>query len=176
MFQRRAIVPQMAYERFYRFCRLIDGIHKNINRIKVDLAPDLGVKSVHLFWIYELLMHSEGLTASELASRTMISRSLISREIEELRQEGYIQMSETSRGKRKNYNSHITLTEKGQVMAKSIAVLGNRFQLAAGKGISEEQLTVFYDVLEKLSSNLSEISKEFDFSDGGFSSENITIR
>ena len=154
----------MNYDRFYKFCLMIDGIHKNINRLKVDLAPDLGVKSVHIFWVYELLLHSEGLTATELASKTMISRSLISREIEDLHREGYIDMLKTSHGKRKNYNSRIFLTEKGKNLARDISVYGNNIQLIADENITEEELTSFYATLEKLSDNLCKISKEFDSS------------
>ena len=155
-------LPQINYDRFYKFCLLVDGIHKNINRLKVDVAPELGVKSVHIFWVYELLLHEEGLTAAELASRTMISRSLISREIEELYEQGYIDMCKTAHGKRKNYNSRILLTEKGKTLARSISELGVQIQLAADTNISEEELRSFYNTLEKLSENLCTISKEAD--------------
>ena len=157
-------MPHLDYDRFYRFCLLIDGIHKNINRLKVDLAPDLGVKSVHIFWVYELLLHEEGLTAAELASKTMISRSLISREIEDLYELGYIDMCKTAHGKRKNYNSRIYLTEKGITLAKSISGLGNQIQSSADKNITDEELSSFYSTLEKLSENLSEISQIVDVS------------
>lgn len=152
----------MDYDRFYKFCLMIDGIHKNINRLKVDIAPDLGVKSVHIFWVYELLLHSEGLTATELASKTMISRSLISREIEDLQREGYIDMSKTAHGKRKNYNSRIFLTEKGKTLARNISEYGNKLQLIADENITQEELISFYVTLEKLSGNLCKISKELD--------------
>ncbi|MBQ9805350.1 MAG: winged helix-turn-helix transcriptional regulator [Clostridia bacterium] len=157
-------MQQLNYDRFYRFCLLIDGIHKNINRLKIDLAPDLGVKSVHIFWVYELLLHEDGLTAAELASKTMISRSLISREIEDLYELGYIDMCKTAHGKRKNYNSRIYLTEKGKDLAKSISDLGNQIQFAADKNITEEELSSFYSTLEKLSENLLEISQLVDVS------------
>jgi len=163
MEQRERVKSQyMHYDRFYKFCLLIDSVHKNINRLKVELAPNLGVKSVHIFWIYELLLHSDGLTATELATRTMISRSLISREIEDLYREGYVEMNQTSRGKRKNYNARITLTEKGSELAKSISHLGNRVQNMADVEITEEELMAFYATMEKLSVNLDNIAKEFD--------------
>ena len=157
--------PPMSMHRFYKFCLLIDGIHKNIYKLKVDLAPYLGVKSVHIFWIYELLSHSDGLTAAELASRSMISRSLISREIEELRREGYICIEETAHGKRKNYNSRITLTQAGRNMANYISSLGVRIQQSADLGITEEELKSFYLTLEKLSTNLARISQEIEFAE-----------
>ena len=75
----------METVRFEKFTLLIDGIHKSINKIKFDTAPYLGVKSVHVFWIYELSFHSEGLTAAEIAAVSMVDRSLISREIAALK-------------------------------------------------------------------------------------------
>lgn len=152
----------MPNERFYRFALLIDSVHKCINRLKVDIAPRCGVKSVHIFWIYELCAHPEGLTAAELASRSMISRSLISREIEELQKDGYIQMSETARGKRKNYNSRIVLTEKGKVLAGYITDEGIRVQNIACRGISHQDLVIFYTTLDKIYKNLCTVTIEQD--------------
>ena len=150
----------MIAERFYLFTLLIDGVHKCIHKIKIDTAPDFGVKSVHIFWIYELRAHPEGLTAAELASRSMISRSLVSRELEMLLKEGYIQMPMTAHGKRKNYNSRITLTEKGEALANAISEEGMRVQSDVNEGISEEEMTAFYVTLEKLHRNLRRVAKE----------------
>lgn len=146
--------------RFYRFVLLIDGVHKCIQKLRFDTAPYFGVKSVHIFWIYELMAHPEGLNAAELASRSMISRSLVSREIEELLKDGYIVMQETARGKRKNYNSRITLTEKGKELATMIMGEGMKVQNAASAGISDEELASFYNTLEKLHQNLCTIASE----------------
>ncbi|MBO5295845.1 MAG: hypothetical protein J6B71_11485 [Clostridia bacterium] len=150
----------MIVERFYLFTLLIDGVHKCIHKIKIDTAPYFGVKSVHIFWIYELRAHPEGLTAAELASRSMISRSLVSRELEMLLQDGYIQMPMMAHGKRKNYNSRITLTEKGEALANAISEEGLRVQGDVNDGISEEEMTAFYVTLEKLHRNLRRVAKE----------------
>lgn len=149
-------------ERFYLFVLRINSISKYINKLKFDFAPQLGVKNVHIFWLYELYIHPEGLTASELASRAMISRSLISREIENLLENGYIQMQKNSKGKRMNYNAHITLTEKGMNLAKNISKKGMEVQARVNRGISEEDLIIFYDTLEKLQNNLRSISEEWE--------------
>ena len=137
-----------SQQRFYIFTQLIDGIHKCIHKLKIDTAPYLGVKSVHIFWVYELYLHPEGLTAAELASRSMISRSLISREIESLQKDGFIEIHETAHGKRKNYNSHITLTESGKQLARSIMTEGLTVQSGVRAGISDEELAAFYKTLE----------------------------
>lgn len=154
--------PTMMKERFYLFVLRINSISKYINKLKFDFAPQLGVKNVHIFWLYELYIHPEGLTASELASRAMISRSLISREIENLLENGYIQMQKNSKGKRMNYNAHITLTEKGVNLAQNISKKGMEVQSRVNRGISEEDLIIFYDTLEKLQNNLRIISEEWE--------------
>lgn len=154
-----------SQQRFYIFTQLIDGVHKCIHKLKLDTAPYLGVKSVHIFWVYELYMHPEGLTAAELASRSMISRSLISREIESLQADGYIEIHETAHGKRKNYNSHITLTESGRALAQSITKEALTVQEGVRAGISDEELAAFYATLEKLYDNIKKVTLEREASE-----------
>ena len=83
----REVSRSLENVRFEKFTLLIDGIHKSISKLKIDTAPYLGVKSVHVFWVYELSLHPEGLTAAEIAAVRMVDRSLISREIAALKKE-----------------------------------------------------------------------------------------
>ena len=149
----------MELERFGKFTLLIDGIYKNIHKIKLDTAPYLGVKSVHVFWIYSLRTHPEGLTATELAALSEIDRSLVSREVAKLCADGYI-MSVGGTGKRKNYNSRLVLTEKGMELAEYIRREAMDVQKRADDGISDGELELFYTVLEKLYNNFVKITKE----------------
>ena len=148
----------MESERFRRFTLLVDSIHKSVQKIKNNKASDFGVKGVHTLWVYELLCHPEGMTASELATKSMIDRSLISREIEPLKAKGYITAEEVV-GKR-SYNSKIRLTEKGKEIARRIGDIAIEIQKLADMGIDEEELIRFYVTLEKISSNLSGIAEE----------------
>ncbi len=150
----------MGSERINRFIHLVDGIHKNIQKIKLSTAPILGVKSVHVFWISDLFSHPEGLTAAELASNGKISRSLVSRELSDLHKKGYILIAQGGGTKRGNYNSRIFLTEKGVSLAKTILGIEQRIQKEARSGISDEELMVFYRTLEKFNSNLRIISED----------------
>ena len=150
----------MINNRFYKFVLLIDGVHKMVHKLRLDTAPYFGVKSVHIFWIYELCTAPEGLTAAELAAKSSISRSLVSRELEMLLADGYVEVQETARGKRKNYNSRITLTQKGRDLAAYIASEGMKVQHAVDIGIDEEELSAFYVTLEKLYHNLCVVAKE----------------
>ncbi len=146
----------MEHVRFKKFTLLIDGIHKSVHSLKMTVAPDLGVKGVHILWVYELLHIPEGLTAAELASRSKVNRSLVSREIEALISGGYI--STASEGGSR-YNEKYSLTDKGRALAVRIHEEVVAVQKAAGFGISEEELISFYSTLEKLNNNFSNIEK-----------------
>jgi DNA-binding MarR family transcriptional regulator len=115
---------------------------------------------VHLFWIYELMAHPDGLTAAALAAKNKVDRSLISREIEELRENGCVEFGEGGGEKRKNYNSRIRLTEKGWALGESITEVAMAVQNAADMGVSEEELVSFYRTLEKLNLNLATIAEQ----------------
>ena len=145
-------------DRFESFILFIDVIHKSINRLKTDIAPQSPIKSVHTMWLYELLRNPDGLTATEIASKTMIDRSLVSREISALIREGFVK-SDTEDRKR-NYNSRITLTEKGKGLAEHIAAAALEIQNAVGHNIDKDELSVFYSVLERIYNNIDEISNK----------------
>ena len=146
----------MESVRFEKFTLLIDGIHKSINKIKFDTAPYLGIKSVHVLWIYELSLHPEGLTAAEIAAVSMVDRSLVSREIAALKKNGYVESEETEN--KRNYNARITLTDKGVELAERITEEAVRVQAEADAGISPEELETFYSTLEKLYTNFASIT------------------
>ena len=145
-------------DRFESFILFIDAIHKSINKIKTYIAPDSSVKSVHTMWLYELLRNPEGLTATEIASKTKIDRSLVSREISTLMREGYVECSHIT-GKR-SYNSLITLTEKGRELALQIADSALCIQNSVSFNITKDELSVFYSVLERIYSNIEAISNK----------------
>ena len=149
----------MELERFGKFTLLIDGIYKSIHKIKLDTAPYLGIKSVHVFWVYSLRKHPEGLTSTELAALSEIDRSLVSREVAKLCADGYITYVGGS-DKRRNYNSHLVLTEKGLELAEYIRKEALKIQNQADEGISAEELAVFYSVMEKLNANFAKVIKE----------------
>lgn len=150
----------MGTDRINKFTQLVDGVHKNVQKIKLSVAPYLGVKSVHVFWIADLFSHPEGLTAAELASNGKISRSLVSRELTDLHKRGYILISQGGGAKRGNYNSRIFLTEKGVALAKNISAIEQRVLKEVRNGISDEELIIFYRTLEKFNGNLKKIADD----------------
>ena len=147
----------MEQVRFEKFTLLIDGIHKSIHNLKITIAPHLGVKGVHVLWVWELLKNPDGLTAAELAMRSMVNRSLVSREIEALREGGYVVLSLDGGNK---YNGKLRLTDKGRELAENIGGEVMRIQNAVDEGIDKEELDAFYKTLEKLNDNFKKYNAE----------------
>lgn len=137
----------MEKTRYGRFTLLIDGIHKSIGKLKIDRVRRLGIKSVHVPWLYHLSLHPDGMTATEIASVSMVDRSLVSREIAELKSKGYI-----ARRQRR-----YTLTEEGARVTDELVKLMCEVQAEVDDGISEDELSAFYETLEKLYRNFNTI-------------------
>lgn len=135
---------------------MIDATHKCISKIKQELILDSEVKSVHTFWLYVLLKHKDGLTASELAAKSKIDRSLVSREMQALYKSGYIEIEQA--GKKRGYNSRITLTEEGTRVAKIISDAAYKIQSAVSREISDSELASFYSTFEKIYTGLERFS------------------
>ena len=144
--------------RFEKFALLIDGVQKCIQKFKMSIAPTHGVKGVHVLWIYELFIHPDGLTSAELAVKSNIDPSLISRELASLKRKGYITREATP--SKRNYNSRITLTDDGKLLGGKIQELALDVQERVGRGVSIEELSVFYSVLERLHDNLEKFIEE----------------
>ena len=143
--------------RFERFIYLIEGIHKSIGRIKFDTVPDLGIKSVHVMWLYKLLRHPDGLTASELAAASTVDPSLVSREITALKKSGYIE-AEGGAGKRA-YNARLRLTPAGREIAERIREEAVRVQQEVSREVGECELEAFYTTLEAIHSGFSRLTE-----------------
>ena len=102
----------MPKDRFSEFVFKVERLSKCLKKLEMMTAERLGIKEVHIFWIYALIDHPEGLTASELARINSINRSLVSREIKELEKKSIIRYRSSGSADNK-YNAKIVLTEKG---------------------------------------------------------------
>lgn len=138
----------MEKQRFTKFKKNIDGIHKSLQKLRIDLGNAEGVKGVHVFWLHDMLGHPEGQSAAEIAANNDIDKSLVSREITKLSKEGYIYSDDE--GAKRGYNKKYRLTEKGVATAKKLGAAALTLQAKASADISPEHLEIFYDSLEKI--------------------------
>ena len=148
----------MEAERFEQFSSLISGIYRDIQKLKTKWTEPLGMKSVHIFWVYLLKNHPEGLTASELSRHSQSNRSLVSREIQELIDLGYVTVKTTA-GQRRYRQNH-TLTNTGLEIAEKISEASLDIQNKVNAGIPEEDLLVLYRTLGILMENFHRLTEQ----------------
>ncbi len=146
----------MEAERFEQFSALISGIYRDMQKIKAKRADSLGMKSVHIFWVYLLKNHPEGLTASELSRHSQSNRSLVSREIQELIDLGYVATANSAKNRR--YGQKLQLTPAGEKVANYIGQVSVDIQHQVSDGIPEEDLAVFYRTLTTIMENFHKLT------------------
>ena len=150
----------MDRERFEHFSCLISGIYRCMQKLKAKEVENLGLKNVHIFWVYLLRHTPEGLTASELAQKSRITRALVSREITALTDKGYVSACEPAAspsGAKRRYGWRYVLTGRGMKIADEISAVAMRVQSAVDAGLTGEELAVFYKALNILSENFEAI-------------------
>ena len=146
----------MEVLRSEKFISLISGVYRHISRLKSVFAPEMGIKSVHVFWLYQLRLCKDGMTSAELAAASMVDRALVSRELEELKRAGLVVADGDGRG----YGVVLRLTAEGEAVADRIIETVGDLQCRLDVGISEEELSSFYGTLEKLYNNFETIKDE----------------
>lgn len=138
----------MEQERFEEFSALIAEVHGDIQKLKARYTAQLGLKGVHVGWLYLLNSHPEGLSASELAAAGRTDRSLVSRELDDLFQQGVVCAPEDTG--RRRYGWKLKLTEKGERLARIISAVVSDIQRSVSGSIPTDDLAVFYRTLSTL--------------------------
>jgi DNA-binding MarR family transcriptional regulator len=148
----------METERFELFNSLISGIYRDIQKLKAKWTEPLGMKSVHIFWVYLLKNHPEGLSATELSQYSQTNRSLVSREIQELIDLGYVYAEQKNQTRR--YGQKLRLTDSGEAAARRIAEATLDIQNQVSDGISETDLQVLYRTLGLLMERFHKLAEQ----------------
>lgn len=152
----------LEQERFEEFSSLISCIHGNIQKLKARYTTQLGLKAVHVFWIYLLRIHPEGMSASELAAAGQSNRSLVSREIDTLFDKGIIFTQDNTDKQycdKRRYGWKLMLTDKGRELADIISAVAADIQNTVSREIPEADLVTFYRTLRSLAESLRVLEK-----------------
>ncbi len=138
----------METERFETFANHIGGIYWDIQKLKAKWNEKLGLKSVHIFWVYLLRKHPEGLSSAELSRHSQSNRSLVSREIRELIDMGHVAYRQDQENQR--HGKKLVLTPSGWEISEFIRNTSLEIQNTVNDGIPMEDLIVFYRTLTTL--------------------------
>lgn len=137
--------------RYETFTILINKISRYILKIKSHEMESLGLKSTHVSCLYFLYRQNKSLTAHELTILCDEDKGAISRSIDYLKDNGYI---EYEKDVAKAYKTPIYLTSKGKEIGEVISKKINNILDVASYGLSEQEKESMYHCLNTICNNL----------------------
>ena len=138
-------------ERFETFTVLINQISRSIRRIKAEQMESINLKGPHVSCLYHLSKNGP-LTAAELCDRCEEDKAAVSRSLDYLEQNGYLQIPE---GKR--YRRPLVLTQKGSAAGAEVSRRIDSIVALASCDVLEEDRLAMYRALSIISKNLEKI-------------------
>ena len=138
-------------ERFETFTVLINQLSRSIRRIKAEQMESINLKGPHVSCLYYLSKDGP-LTAAELCDRCEEDKAAVSRSLEYLEQNGYLQVPE---GKR--YRRPLMLTQKGASAGAEVSRRIDSVVAMASCDVQEEDRQAMYRALSVISKNLEKI-------------------
>ena len=138
-------------ERFETFTVLINQISRSIRRIKAEQMESINLKGPHVSCLYYLSKNGP-LTAAELCDRCEEDKAAVSRSLDYLEQNGYLQIPE---GKR--YRRPLVLTQKGSAAGAEVSRRIDSIVALASCDVLEEDRLAMYRALSVISKNLEKI-------------------
>lgn len=140
-------------ERFETFTVLINQLSRSIRRIKAEQMESINLKGPHVSCLYYLSKDGP-LTAAELCDRCEEDKAAVSRSLEYLEQNGYLQIPE---GKR--YRRPLMLTQKGAAAGAEVSRRIDSVVALASCDVQEKDRQAMYRALSVISKNLEKISQ-----------------
>ena len=144
--------------RYQLFTLLNAQISRCVRRIKAEEMADLSLKSAHTSCLYYLYKNG-ALTLKELCDACEEDKANVSRSMEYLEENGYLNAEKSGK---QTYKRRFSLSEKGIAVARQLGEKINRVLETVGEGVSEEERTVMYAALAKISANLQKVCDGYD--------------
>lgn len=140
--------------RFETFTVLVGKLSRSIRRLKTEQMAQLNLKGPHVSCLYYLYSFGP-MTAAQLCERCEEDKAAISRSLEYLERNGYLQPQAG-----KKYKAKLLLTDMGRQAGEEVANRINRILDAAGAGLTEQEREIMYRAMEKISANLESVVRQ----------------
>lgn len=144
-------------DRFERFSYNISEISKYWHKITSSEMERYGLRGAHSVYLLTMYRYPEGITGPQLCELCGKDKSDVSRMVAIMEENGLVKKE----GIHQNlYRGVFKLTQAGMEAAEFVR---SRVSLAvdiAGKELSDEKRTAFYEALELITENLRIMSKE----------------
>lgn len=143
--------------RFEHFSTAISCIYRYIQKIERIEMENYGLKGPHAQCLLAMRRYPEGITAARLCDVCDKDKAAISRMMTELEEKGMIVRGETG-GNR--YRMQLKLTALGEEAADHVEQRAKLAVEEASCGMTDEQRTTLYTVLDLIAGNLQTICAE----------------
>lgn len=144
-------------ERFERFSFAISEISRYWHKLTTDEMEKYGLKGTHSVYLLTMLRYPEGITAPQICELCGKDKADVSRMMSIMEKKGLV----TKEGIYQNlYRGVFKLTEEGRKAAEHVSKRASLAVEIAGKDLSHEKRTIFYEALESIAGNLRSLCKE----------------
>ena len=143
-------------DRFERFSLAISEIYRYWHKIAGEEMAKYGLRGPHCIYLSTMARHPEGMTAPQICELCGKDKSDVSRMMPIMEKKGLVVKEG---GFQNGYRGVFRLTENGISAAEFV---NKRAALAvelAGKDLTEENRTLFYNTLDSIVSNLRALSE-----------------
>ena len=138
-FQKRFAESPFAY-RLHNFVFLFDKIADDV------LQREHGI-TLSQFVVLKILTHTHDCKQKNIAEKLHMTEGAISRQIERLRENGFITRT-TNKSNRREHE--INVTEKGMIVRKNALETLSKEMAFIGQALTDEEMSHFENAIEKL--------------------------
>lgn len=144
-------------ERFERFSFAISEISKYWHKLTSDEMERYGLRGAHSVYLLTMYRYPEGVTAPQLCELCGKDKSDVSRMMSIMEQKGLVRKE----GIHQNlYRGTFKLTDAGREAAKFVRNRARQAVEIAGRNLTPENRTIFYESMASIAENLRKMSKD----------------
>lgn len=144
-------------ERFERFSHAIFEISRCWHKLAAEEMEKYNLKGPYAVYLLAIHRSNSGITSAQLCELSGRDKADVSRAISVMEQKGLVKRACAGN---KLYRALLTLTEEGEIAAQHVCQRASLAVEYAGKGYSDADREIFWQVLDTIASNLQALSKE----------------
>lgn len=144
-------------DRFERFSFAIAEISRCWRKLASDELIKYDLKSPHATYLTTMYKYPDGITVPKLCEVIGKDKSDASRMIAILEEKGLAKKKVVDGSL---YRGLWVLTDQGRKAADEVSLRASKAVELAGKDLTDETREIFYQALESIASNLTELTKE----------------
>ncbi len=145
-------------DRFEHFTYATSEISRFWRKLAGDEMEKHGLKAPHAIYFTVLARHRDtGLTASQICEYCGRDKADVSRMLAIMEKKCLL----VKQGEYQNlYNGVFKLTDEGYAVAEVVRKRAEKAVALAGKDLSEEKRSIFYEALDSIAANMRELTKK----------------